>query len=474
MSIENEPQQKAPGEFGKRRRPEFEKLSAKFGDRNDEVRDSAEKAFKEMEKSARLDAGTLKVAEAVADYDAARREGVSLKGKLAGRVFEVLKATPSDPRLVKNRLEHEISREGIELEAKGFMVLHEKQVKLADPKARVEIKKFFGEVVAEYAQCKTKTDCDVIIERFRQKNGITGKNKQEVAKVVAILAQQKGKTTIMSKLVNNPKSLQILIQQSFITSDPEQALYSAVMASSEAKKEYEAYVELWSQEQFQDVVGQEMSANAGGDLATSSPATPEEAAAFVDFIRQSGVEVHLGENNFGEIHFGEHSRDIVVCRVDGETSIFIKDRDADRGVRGPLSPQAVPLELGNIVLDAYFSEKFRMAQREGTSDPTSVADAKLFHFIHELLPNLEQSGVFRLSGKEKKLLANLAGLFAGPDEDRKFALMADKVRFFERVMANPAASHFARELLQTKTFTMSEFRQALREKLPVEDSRQFG
>lgn len=315
----------------------------------------------------------------------------------------------------------------------------------------VEKKKAFLGDSGRLRGCKTKKERFVVIRQLLEAQKGTVKVKasiDEVDKTLVTFAAHEDKIGVYSAVIASDKASAAFVQKAAVTDNPEQAFAAAAEADPEVKALYEQYQRTWYQEQFSDVFPPETSAVPG-----ATPPEPQQVFNAQRVIEAAGVRFDLaGGSNTGEIRFGSMVREAAVLNVNGEPKLFIYDKNADRGVRGPLELSNVRPELLYSMVDEYFSDKFReFATAESEKDPTKVADSRLLKICHALLPEIADNTGNSLDGRQRRIIANLARLFAAPDKES--VSMDDKTRaFVEKMAAHPEQAAFAKDMLARRGF----------------------
>jgi hypothetical protein len=184
-------------------------------------------------------------------------------------------------------------------------------------------------------------------------------------------------------------------------------------------------------------------------------------AAAVSEIHESGIIIHMGSQNLGEVHFGAMVRRVALYSVNGKPKLFIYDRNADRGIRGPIDPAEVRAELAHALIDDYFSQKFReFATSAAEKDPSKILDRRLFKIVHAFLPSGSDEHMDTLDALQRRIIRNIAILFATPDSTH--ISLQDKARFLnERISSQPDRLAIAKRKLHERDFpekfSLSEF-----------------
>lgn len=250
----------------------------------------------------------------------------------------------------------------------------------------------------------------------------------------------------------NEKFTRAFTAQAARTSDVQQAFEASLQqAPPELQEQYRRYQEVCQSESMADVFKPPPKI----DGARVEPLSPDQSLFAVHTIKADGIVLHMGENHRGEVHFGSMVRDVALYSVNGKPRLFIYDENADKGVVGPVDPIEVRAALSNIVIDTYFSEKFREFSTSGTEqDPTKVVDTALFKIVHAFLPEMRDGSSEELYARQQRMLANLARLLVAPD--KKYVSIADKVEFLRRVVDDPAQQDAARKFLAENDFSVPE------------------
>ncbi|GEM_PF-5141171 len=249
------------------------------------------------------------------------------------------------------------------------------------------------------------------------------------------------------------------VQKAAVTGDVQKVFEESLQqAPPEIQEQYRRYRETC---ESQAMVGffQPPPEVAGAQVGLLSR---EQSIFAVRTIEDDGITLHLGANNLGEIHFGSLVRNVALYSVHGQPKLFIYDENADKGIVGPVDLKEVRATLGNMVIDTYFSERFReYSTRNTEQDPTKVVDASLIKIAHAFLPNMEADQE-TLDARQQAVLSRLARLLVAPDV--RYVSMGDKVKFLQRVVADPSQTDAARKFLaegdflaSAETISMSNF-----------------
>ncbi|MBI2638363.1 hypothetical protein HYW83_02125 [Candidatus Peregrinibacteria bacterium] len=412
-----------------------------------DVRSRAEAAHRDLDYQERVVAGKIDFREAREQrkkrqevFKKPRRLGVYIDQDLLREFHErsrVLSRSPKkdQPRLMKEAHKFFMHRLRIR-QAEALTELSRQSIPTIDPKFDEAFKRLDDAVPEDYETWTTERRM-AIARTIASQYGV-GEDPAVVDAVLLDLEKQKSDVDQLSQ----ETMIAAMAQQSGKIDDPEKAFAAAVQSSPELRRQYEEYVAVWKSENVAEIYGQSPPEVQGAKVELLSH---EQSIFAVRTIEDDGVTLHIGENNLGEIHFGNIVRDVALYSVDGQPKLFIYDENADKGVVGPVDPKEVRAALGNIMIDTYFSEKFREFSTGNTEqDPTKVVDTSLFKIVHALLPDMQERQE-ELDARQRQFLDNLARLLVAPDH--KYVSMPDKVEFLRRLVADPETQANARKFL---------------------------
>lgn len=333
------------------------------------------------------------------------------------------------------------------------------RVKIGDTQAIAEARRKFCEIIPDDLPSSKEEQLHIaqnVIQQFD-----SSADPEYVRTVIVDLEKQEDDAVLFERALQEEQVAQAFAEQSVAIDDPEKAFAEALKKGSpELQKAYDEYLAFWNSESVADVIAPLMPEILNVSLETASEV---QTRAAVSEIHESGVTIHMGSQNYGEVHFGTLVRPCALYAVNGEPKLFIYDRNADRGVRGPIDPTEVRAELAHALMDEYFSEQFRHFAGAGSEvDPQKIADAKLFKIVHAFLPPGSDEHMDRLDATQHKIIRNLAILFATPDSTTHISL-ENKARFLEaQIISQPDRLAMARRWLQendltSEKLTFSEF-----------------
>lgn len=238
--------------------------------------------------------------------------------------------------------------------------------------------------------------------------------------------------------------------------------------SPELQKSFQNYSRKWESAQVYDVFPKEPKSVAGVKVEVpSSDDVKNTAVAY----QQEGVRINMSpDSHTGIVHVGaDIMREVAIYIVDGSPKLFVYDRNADEGVRGPIDSKKAKEVFFEMSIDDYFSKKFReFATFDSEKDPTKVSDSKLFKMAHTFFPESELNKI-ALDVRTRQLLDNLAYLCVTTDEH--YLAMGKKIEFLDRVANDPLAAYAAKKILSERNFvktrgTLSVFEEELKRKRP--------
>lgn len=196
------------------------------------------------------------------------------------------------------------------------------------------------------------------------------------------------------------------------------------------------------------------------------PDLPGKTVEFPSVVQMSGAKnaieradssLHfdMSGGNKGVISFGTNlRRPAEVYSVDGKLQICIVDRNADKGRRGPLDFAEVRENMGQVLVDEYFTEKFHeFGRMDLAHDPSAVPDRQLFDIVYAFLPKDFEKTAVGLAPEHQQLIANIAFYFARPAN--KSVPMADRVKnIWEKVKgASDSSRALAAQMLKESDFS---------------------
>lgn len=441
------------------------KFPKPFGD----VEARAEKAFDELtsrdklsrsaeyvkewgEYILKLRLGTATPEEVERHRSERRKEGLRMHGRLESNLIVRARADKKELKVFQAAARIEITSYEKIMFVEEYFHLTGTLLSIDDPDLIEKKKAFLGDS-GRLRGCKTKKERFVVIRQIieKQEGTVKAPIDDEVDRTFVTFVAQEDKIGVYSAVIASDKASAAFVQKAAATDDSEKAFAAAAEADPEVKALYEQYQRTWYQEQFSDVFPSETSVVPG-----ATPPEPRQIFNAQRVIEEAGVRFDLaGGSNTGEIRFGSMVREAAILNVNGEPKFFIYDKNADRGVRGPLELSNVRSELLYSMVDEYFSDKFReFATAESEKDPTKVADSRLLKICHALLPEIADNTGNSLDGRQRRIIANLARLFAAPDKES--VSMDDKTRaFVEKMAAHPEQAAFAKEALARRGFADS-------------------
>lgn len=431
------------------------------------VRDRAEAAMRELEYEMRVMTGEMKREFMKARVDARLefrkkgKKGFFIDYALTSRIYERMRTFRNKRKEWKRaRLEakQDLVRYRRAREFEALSVITHVSVPAGDTKQLARAFRRLDDAVPENFEHLKKEEQLRISGAVVTQFGVS-EDPVYVRAVLLDLEKQKDDAAFMERALEEERVAMALISQSAETDDPEKAVTEALKEGSpELQKAYEEYLEVWRSENVVDVFAAPMPEISGAEVLSLSE---ERAAAAVTEIHESGVIIHMGSQNLGEVHFGTMVRRVALYSVNGEPKLFIYDRNADRGVRGPIDPTEVRAELAHALVDDYFSEQFLdLVGRGSEADPQKIADAKLFGIVHAFLPPGSDEHMDRLDATQRYIIRNVAILFATPDSTH--ISLEDKARFLnERIASQPDRLATAKRKLNERDFpgkfSLSEF-----------------
>jgi len=369
--------------------------------------------------------------------------------KMSSRFVEHLARAMKEAKEVKSPVSYEA--EFVNMELKNSAGLF----------ARITLKKFssddeefkaFEEEIQKisvgYILLSSKAQLDIAI-KLKEKWNFSG-DAELLRKMIIINIKRSGDLKYMQMAVKDPKFMaeyQKLIESGV---DPEEAFEKAMKKSSlKLQKSFKKYSKQWQNSSVSDVFSENTGTVAG--VKVEVPSGDEVKAAVVAY-QQEGVHIDIPSGgNVGVVHIGnEIERDAAIYYVDGSPKLFVYDRNADEGIRGPIDSSKAKEAFFEMSIDDYFSKKFReFATFDSEKDPTKVADNKLLKVAHAFFPDSALNKI-ALDVGTKQLLDNFAYLCVTVDE--KYLSMSKKIDFFDRISNDPLASYAAKKILSERDF----------------------
>lgn len=339
-----------------------------------------------------------------------------------------------------------------------YTVITGKKVRLIDPKTDELLRQLDKAVPDNYAD-QSRPERLRIIEQITPQLGIQAA--PEVVDAAFLdLKNVEDHTSITVDTVNDKKGFDEIWKQSD-TADPEQAFLEAIKQSSQkVRARYQEYLETWQAESV-SAIFTPLEIN-GVPVESLSEVALQNAKQIIK--TGTGITLNMEEGNYGTIEFGDFFGGCALHSVNGEPKLFIYDRNADRGVRGPIDPAEIRSELAHALIDDYFSEQFRQLVPQGSEvDPQKIADAKLFKIVHAFLPPGSDEHMDTLNALQRRIMRNLAILFATPNPNSEYISLEDKARFLNNLKPDRLA--IAKIKLQERDFpekfSLSEFASSL-------------
>lgn len=216
-------------------------------------------------------------------------------------------------------------------------------------------------------------------------------------------------------------------------------------ASPEVRERFNAYLERWR-------AMDRANANQQSLPGRSADLTSMPSQSAVSEIETSGAVFRHFAGGQCEIQFGMTARPAHLRSLEnGKVALFIEDKEADRGVRGPLDPSQAADEMWKIKIDDYVSRKFReFLPRTEEKDAAQIPDVQLDKMARALFPRIFEAHGEELEPAQKSLLDNFAALLAEPDP--KYLFVGDKLKFLEeRVLGQKDRLEIVRKMLGERT-----------------------